>query len=80
MNKKTYTNFNFYHKSISLSLANKTFDLDRIKNTLDNNNIMYYFLRDDGSSFSFISTANDIKIFNLFNKYFSYLITTNAKL
>ena len=80
MSKKTYTNFNFYHKSIPLILANKTFDLNRIKNTLDNNNIMYYHLKDDGSSFSFISTANDIKIFNLFNKYFSYLITTNAKL
>tara|TARA_R100001460_G_scaffold68795_2_gene109360 strand:+ start:223 stop:465 length:243 start_codon:yes stop_codon:yes gene_type:complete len=80
MNKKTYTNFDFYKRSIPLSLANKTFDLDRIKNTLDNNNIMYYFLRDDDSSFSFISTDNTNKIFNLFNKYFNYLTTTNAKL
>tara|TARA_Y100000004_G_C8878214_1_gene396429 strand:- start:700 stop:942 length:243 start_codon:yes stop_codon:yes gene_type:complete len=80
MNKKTYTNFTYYHKSIPLSLANKIFDLDRIKNTLDNNNIMYYHLKDDGSSFSFISNANDNMIFNLFKKYFLYLITTKVKL
>tara|TARA_R100001015_G_C4444173_1_gene36685 strand:- start:115 stop:357 length:243 start_codon:yes stop_codon:yes gene_type:complete len=80
MNKKTYTNFDFYKRSIPLSLANKTFDLNRVKNTLDNNKIMYYYLRDDDSSFSFISTANTDKIFNLFKKYFTYLTTTNAKL
>jgi len=67
MIKKDYTTYTMTYakKTCAMSIANKVFNLDRIKNRLDRDKISYSNLKNDDWSFSFDTTDNPHKVYNL---------------
>ena len=57
----TMTHYTITHKTWALILANKTFDLDRVRNTLLDNNIDFTNLKADNYSF-YLDTPTPDKI------------------
>jgi len=60
----TYT-MTYAKKTCAMSLANKVFNLDRIKNRLDRDKISYSNLKNNDWSFSFDTTDNPHMVYNL---------------
>ena len=60
----TYT-MTYAKKTCAMSLANKVFNLDRIKNRLDRDKISYSNLKNNDWSFSFDTTDNPHKVIDL---------------
>ena len=59
------TNYTISHKTVGLSLVNKTFDINRVINKLKRCAVNFTNLKDDGYAFSFDTTTPNKVDFDL---------------